>query len=387
MSYAVDWVVKASKLCNLRCKYCYEWEELADPERMSLDLWEKVLIALREHLEESSRKAFHAGLVQADIIWHGGEPLLLPASYFEDVLALQRDVFPAAWLESGLVQNTMQTNLYKAPEGTLELLKAHGFSLGVSYDATPGTRVTAAGKPTEDRVRENIARVQQLGFDPGAIVVLAGHTAPRLIDVYRELRGTVRDMKLLPLFNGPDSRPMEGLEADNGTLVDALAALFEYWLEDGCAMSVDPLERYFTAVLNTRLGLATRAYDRRHYGDNVMIVNIDGALRTPGASYDDPPLGNLSRQSISEILSGSVNAATLDREDHVRETVCGSCRYRGGCNTYPLFASDDGGMETASCPIARPLMARMDRYLDEIGIEDAELHALFETVVASQSPA
>lgn len=385
MSYAVDWVVKASKLCNLRCKYCYEWEELADPERMSLSLWKDVLSGLREHLQAVSKETFHAGMVQADIIWHGGEPLLLPVSYFEDVLALQKDIFPADWLESGLVQNTMQTNLYKAPEKTLELLKAHGFSLGVSYDATPGTRVTAAGKTTEGRVRENIARVQQMGFDPGAIVVLAGHTAPRLIDLYRELRGQVRDMKLLPLFNGPDSRPMDGLEADSETLVDALAELFEYWLEDGCAMSVDPLERYFTAVLNTRLGLATRAYDRRRYGDNVMIVNIDGALRTPGASYDDPPLGNLARQSISEILSGSVNAATLDREDHVRERVCGNCRYRGGCNTYPLFASDDGGMDEARCPIAAPLMARMDRHLDEIGIDDAQLESLFRTMMSSQS--
>ena len=24
----VNWVVKVSKLCNLRCRYCYEWNEL-----------------------------------------------------------------------------------------------------------------------------------------------------------------------------------------------------------------------------------------------------------------------------------------------------------------------------------------------------------------------
>lgn len=32
---AVQWVVKASKLCNLRCKYCYEFPFLADPSRIS----------------------------------------------------------------------------------------------------------------------------------------------------------------------------------------------------------------------------------------------------------------------------------------------------------------------------------------------------------------
>jgi len=30
-------VMKVSKLCNLRCTYCYEYDELANRERMSLD--------------------------------------------------------------------------------------------------------------------------------------------------------------------------------------------------------------------------------------------------------------------------------------------------------------------------------------------------------------
>ena len=41
----INWVVKASKLCNLRCRYCYEWNELAKPDRISLAQWEKLLLA------------------------------------------------------------------------------------------------------------------------------------------------------------------------------------------------------------------------------------------------------------------------------------------------------------------------------------------------------
>jgi uncharacterized protein len=39
------WVVKLSKLCNMRCSYCYEWNELGNPARMSPELWRQVLQA------------------------------------------------------------------------------------------------------------------------------------------------------------------------------------------------------------------------------------------------------------------------------------------------------------------------------------------------------
>lgn len=385
MNYSVDWVVKASKLCNLRCRYCYEWDELADPERMSLALWGKVLVASREHLEQARSWNFHGGVVQADIIWHGGEPLLLPDSYFAAVLELQREVFPESWLTSGRIRNTMQTNLYKAPMGKLERLKKAGFSLGVSWDGIAGARRTAGGRATEDRVMENIGVAQRTGFDPGVITVVAGHTAPRLIEIYETLRGCVREWKLLPLFNGPDSRPMDGWGMSADEIVSALSDLFDYWLDTGCALPVDPLDRYFSAVLNTRLGLKVRPYDRRAFGDNVLIVNIDGTVRTPGAPQGSPPIADLNRGSAGTLSGSRAYAASLDADDEARALICGRCRFRGGCNTYPLFANDDNGIARGECPIARPLMAHIDRRLTEIGYDDAAITAMFDEICGRNS--
>lgn len=380
MSYSVDWVIKASKLCNLRCRYCYEWEELADPERMSLTLWGKVLVAIREHLEQARPWSFHGGAVQADIIWHGGEPLLLPDSYFDSVLQLQREVFPESWLESGRIRNTMQTNLYKAPQAKLRRLKAAGFNLGVSWDGVAGARRTAGGRATEDRVMENIGLARRAGFDPGVITVVAGHTAPKLIELYETLRGRVREWKLLPLFNGPDSRPMEGWGISGEEIVAALSHLFDDWLDTGCALPIDPLDRYFSAVLNTRLGLRVRPYDRREFGDNVLIVNIDGTVRTPGAPQSAPPIADLKHEAIGHAMGSQAYTASLDTDDAARASICGHCRFQGGCNTYPIFANDDDGIARGECPIARPLMSHIDRRLTEIGYDDAAITALFEEI-------
>src|ERR1700684_2089390 len=71
-----EWVVKVTNLCNFRCRYCYEWNTLANPERMSLSLWDRIFRTIRMMNERDEALMGFAGRDQ--IIWHGGEPTLLP---------------------------------------------------------------------------------------------------------------------------------------------------------------------------------------------------------------------------------------------------------------------------------------------------------------------
>src|SRR5207248_986987 len=48
----MEWEIKVSKLCNLRCKYCYEFDELGDPRRISIDGWRCILKSVRWYQEE-----------------------------------------------------------------------------------------------------------------------------------------------------------------------------------------------------------------------------------------------------------------------------------------------------------------------------------------------
>jgi len=70
----VEWVVKISKLCNLRCTYCYEFPFLADRTRMRL---EDLRIMFR-HIAEF----YAARPKRMDLVWHGGEPLLIEPTYY-----------------------------------------------------------------------------------------------------------------------------------------------------------------------------------------------------------------------------------------------------------------------------------------------------------------
>ena len=161
---AREWVIKASKFCNLRCKYCYEWNELAKHERMSLSLWARILDTIRT-LNERTEQEMGSDLTDI-IVWHGGEPTALPNDYLEDVIRLQREKLPRSWFESGRIKNRIQTNLYSLSDYKLEFLKRNDFGIGVSFDVVPGARLDTRGAPTEERVLAMFAGWRRMASSP-----------------------------------------------------------------------------------------------------------------------------------------------------------------------------------------------------------------------------
>jgi uncharacterized protein len=372
-----EWVIKASKLCNLRCQYCYEWDQLSDPTRMSAGLWERVLQAAFDHHHETARQ-FPADDVRTVIIWHGGEPTLLPVAYFEMVIDLQHRIFGKDCIESGRLENRMQTNLYATKPEMIDFLIDHEFELGVSLDYVPGIRVTAGGGQTEDRVQANMATLRQRGHELTPLVVLAGHTAPEIETIYRTARDDNRNFQVLPLFLGPEARPMEGAAVDADVISDALYRLFVAWYEDGAPIEIGPIDQRLKTVLMHLVGLEQPIYDRAVNGDSVLVVDIDGALYKPCDEYGlNFALGNLQLQTMAEIAASEAYARSLKRDEAQRQDVCGKCRFLGACSTYPIFATNDGYAEQGDCRVTRPLLERMEAYLRAEGIDRSAVRAMF----------
>ena len=66
--WQVNWTVKASKLCNLRCAYCYEWDELANRAQITPGQWEHIFAAaFRYHRLQQARFGEPGRTI---IIWH-----------------------------------------------------------------------------------------------------------------------------------------------------------------------------------------------------------------------------------------------------------------------------------------------------------------------------
>ncbi len=367
------WVIKISKLCNLRCAYCYEWNELGDERRMSLALWERVLVAARSYRERAIRAT---GDDSTPIVLHGGEPLAAPLSYLRELMAVYRRVIG----DTPGFRVSLQTNLYRLTDEHLAFFKEYEVAPGVSFDMVGGVRRSLSGKETESAVARNMDRLRDSGIAFGAITVLARHTAPRLREVYDffAARGTI--LRVLPLSQGPETRPEALFAIPNDEILRALEDLFVYWLESGRAVNVSPFNEYIAAAVHKILGVKGLRWDRRTHGEGVVIVNTDGRVYRMDDLYEEEArIGDLSSQTVDEILASERYARTLDFDDATASRVCGGCAFEGACAGTPVLTSKHGGLYEGRCAIDYPMYAFVERYIRALGLSREELRELLAT--------
>ena len=373
--HEVNWVIKASKFCNLRCRYCYEWNELNRRDRIQPPQWRRLLEGVRDY-HAILRKSL--GSIRSNIIWHGGEPLLLPVDYFEQVFDAQREILDSANID---YVNILQSNLYSVPERTLKVLQRENVHLGVSFDLVGGVRLTAGGSETEEVVAGNIQRLLERGVPLGAVVVLAGHTSRHVRRIYDFYAARGIPMRFLPVFDAPLNTPEASFALTTRSKVAALKRLFDYWIRHRHPIGVWPLVDYLYTALLRRTGESCRTYDRQGVGEWALLVNTDGTLyHRPDAYQPELALGNVFRQTVGEILASGAYARSLGRDAHLVQQFCDGCAYRGACNTIPIFESPRRLIGTRRCAIAYPLYAYIERYLKEHRFTTARIQRILSEV-------
>jgi uncharacterized protein len=367
---SINWIIKLSKLCNLRCGYCYEWNELGDPRRMSADLIERIVQAAeilhRMRLERTPT-------VRTTLIMHGGEPLVLPLDYMRGFL----DVVRAHFVDLSH-EIAVQSNLFKVTPAQIALFKEYKVGVGVSYDVVPGVRRTIDGRESEHRVEENIRLVRAAGIPLAAIVVIGKHTAPRLRAVYDYFAGEGMMLRVLPLADGPPERPTESFSISLEETIAAMCDLFDYWFESGLRVSIDPFRTYVQDAIRFLLGIPAQKYDRRAAGDYAFFVNVDGRLYAERDAYEIPlALGNLNTQSMAEVLCSSSYQSSLSREAALIAGKCPSCPVNASCAGWPIVSTKSRGQFDNPCAIAPSVIMHVVRRLEEWGFGREELGRMF----------
>ena len=139
-------VVQPTPFCNLDCSYCY-LPDRANTRRMTLDTLEQVF-----------RWVFSSGLVREPftLLWHAGEPLVVPVAWYEAAAALLRrhgEGRPP-------VTQSVQTNATLIDEEWCDYFRRHEVEVGVSVDGPAFLhdrhRRTRQGRGTLDKVLHGI---------------------------------------------------------------------------------------------------------------------------------------------------------------------------------------------------------------------------------------
>ena len=227
----VSFVIKTSKLCNLRCNYCYEYPELGNSHAISLSQ----LQAMYTHIADYYYRCAHP--VEIEFIWHGGEPLLLGTEYFWKTFDDQTKIFTDDHIS---FKNLVQTNLLHLDDKLIKLLYEGFDAVGVSIDLFGGLRVNQSGIDSQKRVLDNMDRLRQAGVDFGCICVLNKQNINKASEIYRFFEKAGISFRLLPIFKGATDAQNEVLALSAEEILETLKKFFDFWLNGSNPIIVEP---------------------------------------------------------------------------------------------------------------------------------------------------
>jgi len=155
-------IIQPTPFCNINCDYCY----LPDrnlTNRLTRDIFRNLI-----------EQVFTSGLVQQQLslVWHAGEPLVLPPSYYADLLT----AFDELRISRDRVRQSIQTNGTLLSDAWCEFILREGINLGVSLDGPAFLhdrhRRDRGGKGTHERTLAGITRLRNHGIDFHVIAVI-----------------------------------------------------------------------------------------------------------------------------------------------------------------------------------------------------------------------
>ncbi len=152
-------ILQPSPFCNIDCDYCY-LADRSSTKKMPLEVLRKTL-----------DRVFESGLVggQLSLVWHAGEPLAVPISYYEEAFRTL-----AAW--EGKIRHNFQTNGTLINDAWCEFFKKHNCSVGVSVDGPAHIhdrhRKDRTGKGTHAKVMKGIECLKKHDMPFHAIAVI-----------------------------------------------------------------------------------------------------------------------------------------------------------------------------------------------------------------------
>ncbi|MEU5432073.1 radical SAM protein [Streptomyces sp. NPDC020719] len=375
-------VVKVSKFCNLRCRYCYEFPSLGDRTAMTVPQVRNMIKHVGEWLADQPGRT-------ADFVWHGGEPLLMPHEFYYEVKRAQQEFLEPAGIPYG---NSVQTNLYRLTDDDLTLMRDVFDDVGVSVDLVGGQRVNVAGRQAQPRVLANMQRLMDEGLNFGCITVLSRSTAPHVADIHRFFEDMDLGFRLLPIYRTGYPGQQAEHELSSQEIVAALKTLTDRWLVSDSFINVEPIEGYAANVVHALHGEGERRFYDKERGETILVIDTDGSVYSNGDAYDlSLRHGDIFTESLSAMRrSPTFGEALRQSRDRVRDT-CTGCRYFGSCSGF--FAAEstpeqrwrDPVSGLSRCGVVLPVQQYIEERLTDLGLVDSVSHRLDRTLLARRA--
>ena len=311
-----------SGACNMRCRYCFYCDEMAQRQNavlppMTLETLENVVRRTLIYADDAVTFAFQ-----------GGEPTLAGLPFYEAFVCFVKK-YNARHLP---VQYALQTNGYDLSDEMIAFFAKHHFLLGVSLDGVRLThdalRPDHQNRPTHDRVLAAIERLKKAGAEYNVLCVVNAQVAAHAREVYEALAPHTY-IQFIPCLDGLDGSRRE-YALDEESYLSFLKTTFELYERDfrnGHPVSI----RYFDNWLQMMLGMPPESCSMRGVCSLQTIVESDGTVY-PCDFYalDEWNMGNLNEKPLRRIMKSEAGKRFIEPSLAVPE-ACRNCRWHSLC--------------------------------------------------------
>jgi uncharacterized protein len=298
---ALSLIVKATRLCNLRCTYCHDWR--AGPNQtMNFSVMAKMIAsALRDEEHDA-----------VDFIWHGGEPTLLPYSFYEKAMLVQ-----SRFRRSGqVVMNTIQTNGTRITDPWARFLRDNQFFVGVSLDGPPEIhnkyRMYESGRPSFQDVSATLDKLREYDIPFSVLMVIdedALEVGPkRIFDFFVKTKITNFGFLAATPVNSPNAMPYTFAShyVDPKRMTNFLINMYDCWREHGdTSIRIREIEGILQHIRHNRSHLCT--LEGNCFG-RYYLVEPNGEIAHCDLFQGD------ARYTLGNILDGDFKAFRNSKE-------------------------------------------------------------------------
>lgn len=303
-------IVKASRKCNLRCTYCLD-RVSSTKDRMSF----KVLAnTIAWALRGSKRQT-------VNFIWHGGEPTLLPQSFYLKALVLQSEFAE----DHQRISNQLQTNATRITPEWAAFLRQFEFSVGVSLDGPASVhnsyRTYGSGNGTFQDVLKGIELLRRYDIPICVLAVVTDKTlelgAERFLEFF--LENGISNVALNPVMpsthRSPNRMGFHYLDPEGRN--QFFRSLYNIWLKSGSdKIRIREFDAIHNVLIAKQSSLCVFTGDcHGHYFE----VDVDGAIaHCDSEGRSESTLGNVLNDAFDDATIGARlqslhSKANLDR--------------------------------------------------------------------------
>ena len=298
--------------CNLACKYCYYLEKnklypTAQRHLMSDEMLEQFT---REYIEAQT-------MSQVLFTWHGGEPLLRSIDFYRKALSLQQK-----YAGGRHIDNVIQTNGTLLTDEWCEFFAQNHWLVGISIDGPQPYhdhyRLTAAGKPSWQKVMQGIKLLKKHGVEWNAMAVVNAYNVNHPLEFYRFFKENgCQFLQFTPIVERQtrheDGRTLASLADKNEIPLSEASVAPEQWGYFLCAIFDEWVRKdvgkifveIFDCTLANWMGVSPGicAYSKECGHAGVMEHNGD-VYSCDHFVFPEYKLGNIRDHSLIDMLYG-----------------------------------------------------------------------------------